>query len=52
MNEEKVIEMVAALGNKFEEALKDGRITPAEAVGVAVAIISLLIRIFAKQKAN
>ena len=51
MNEEKVIEMVTALGNKFEEALKDGRITPAEAIGIAVAIISLLIRVFAKQKA-
>lgn len=52
MNEEKIIELVTALGNKFEEALKDGRISPSEAIGIAVAIISLLIRVFAKQKAN
>lgn len=52
MNEEKVIEMVTALGTKVEEALKDGRVSPAEAVGIAVAVISLLIRVFAKQKAN
>lgn len=52
MNEEKVIEMVTTLGNKFEEALKDGRITPSEAIGIAVGIISLLIRVFAKQKAS
>lgn len=52
MNEEKVIEMVTSLGNKFEEALKDGRISPSEAIGIAVAIISLLIRVFARQKAN
>ena len=38
--------------DKFEEALKDGRISPSEAIGIAVAIISLLIRVFAKQKTN
>ena len=52
MNEDKIIEMVTSLGNKFEEALKDGRISPSEAIGITVAIISLLIRVFAKQKTN
>ena len=52
MNEDKIIEMVTELGNKLEEALKDGRISVSEAIGIAVAIISFLIRVFAKQKTN
>lgn len=50
MDENKIIEMVSGLGNKFEEALKDGRISPSEAIGIAVAIITLLIRVFSNKK--
>lgn len=52
MNVEQIIEMVTSLGTKIEEDLKDGRISPSEAIGIAVAIISVLIRVFGKQKAN
>lgn len=52
MNEDKIIEFVTSVGNKLEEALKDGRVSPAEAISIAVAIISLLIRVFSKQKTN
>lgn len=50
MIEDKIIEMVTGLGNKFEEALEDGRITPSEAIGIAVAVITLLIKVFSNKK--
>lgn len=50
MIEDKIIEMVTSLGIKFEEALEDGRITPSEAIGIAVAVITLLIKVFSNKK--
>lgn len=52
MNEDKIIELVTAVGSKLEDALKDGRVSPSEAISIAVSIISLLIRVFSKQKAH
>lgn len=52
MNEDKIIELVTAVGSKLEDALKDGRVSPSEAISIAVAIISLLIRVFSKQKSQ
>lgn len=52
MNEDKIIELVTAVGSKLEDALKDGRVSPSEAISIAVSIISLLIRVFSKQKTH
>lgn len=52
MNEDKIIELVTAVASKLEDALKDGRITPSEAIGIAVTVITLLIKVFFRQKAH
>lgn len=49
MNTEQLCQQVTDLGDKFTKAIEDGKITPAEAIGLAISIITMLIKVFSSK---